>query len=84
MTVHSRAARRTPTTLATFGGHDSGDVARGLADRGINAPAGTFYAHEPARRLDLGPDGGLRIGMAPYTDDGDVDRLLEALSAVTG
>ena len=30
--------------------------------------------------IGLGPDGGLRIGMAPYTDDADIDRLLEALA----
>lgn len=85
VTLHSRAAQRTPTILATFDGHDSGDVARALAERGVNAPAGTFYAYEPARRIGLGPDGGLRIGLAPYSDETDVDRLLEALSAdVTG
>jgi len=81
VTIHSRAARRTPTTLATFEGHDAREVAGALAERGINAPAGTFYAYEPARRIGLGPDGGLRIGMGPYTDDSDIDRLLEALSS---
>ena len=81
VTLHSRAARRTPTVLATFDGHDAGDVALHLATHGINAPAGTFYAYEPARRIGLGPDGGLRIGLAPYTDDSDVDRLLAALAA---
>jgi selenocysteine lyase/cysteine desulfurase len=81
VTLHSRARLRTPTVLATFAGHDAGDVARRLAEAGINAPAGTFYAYEPARRLGLGPDGGLRVGLAPYSDDADVDRLLEALAA---
>ena len=81
VTLHSRASTRTPTVLATFAGHDAGDVSRHLATRGINAPAGTFYAYEPAIRLELGPDGGLRIGLAPYSDDSDVDRLLEALTA---
>jgi cysteine desulfurase family protein (TIGR01976 family) len=80
VTLHSRAATRTPTVLATFAHHDAGDVSRRLAAQGINAPAGTFYAHEPARRLELGAGGGLRIGLAPYTDDSDVDRLLEALA----
>jgi selenocysteine lyase/cysteine desulfurase len=70
--------------LATFDGHDAGEVARGLAAAGINAPAGTFYAYEPARRIGLGDAGGLRIGLAPYTDDADVDRLLEALAAYAG
>jgi cysteine desulfurase family protein (TIGR01976 family) len=79
VTVHSRAASRTPTVLATFAGHDPEDVSRHLATRGVNAPAGSFYAYEPARRLGLGEAGGLRIGLAPYSDDSDVDRLLEAL-----
>jgi cysteine desulfurase family protein (TIGR01976 family) len=81
VTLHSRAATRTPTTLVTFADHDAGDVSRHLATRDINAPAGTFYAYEPAKRLALGPDGGLRVGLAPYSDDSDVDRLLEALAA---
>jgi cysteine desulfurase family protein (TIGR01976 family) len=79
VTVHSRAARRTPTLLATFDGHDPADVSRVLAERGVNAPAGSFYAYEASRHLGLGSAGGLRIGVAPYTDDSDVDRLLEAL-----
>jgi selenocysteine lyase/cysteine desulfurase len=80
VTVHSRAQVRTPTVLVTFERHDARDAAHHLAGTGINAPAGTFYAYEPARRLGLGEDGGLRIGLAPYTDDEDVDRLLDALS----
>jgi len=81
VTLHSRARTRTPTVLATFADHDAGDVARHLASHDINAPAGTFYAYEPAKRLELGADGGLRVGLAPYSDDSDVDRLLEALAA---
>jgi selenocysteine lyase/cysteine desulfurase len=77
--VRSRAARRTPTLLVTFDGEPAGDVAAHLASTGVNAPAGTFYAYEPARRLGLDDAGGLRIGLAPYTDDADVDRLLEGL-----
>ena len=78
-TIHSRAARRTPTLLVTFDGERPGDIARHLAGQGVNAPAGTFYAYEPARHLGLDDEGGLRIGLAPYNDDADVDRLLEAL-----
>ncbi len=44
VTLHSRAAVRTPTVLATFAGRDPQDVARHLATRGVNAPAGSFYA----------------------------------------
>ncbi len=52
---------------------------RHLASRNVNAPAGSFYAYEASHRLGLGDEGGLRMGLAPYTDDRDVDRLLEAL-----
>ncbi len=81
VTLHSRATARTPTALATFADHDAEDVSQHLATLGINAPAGTFYAYEPAKRLELGSGGGLRVGLAPYSDDSDVDRLLEALAA---
>jgi cysteine desulfurase family protein (TIGR01976 family) len=84
VTLWSRAAHRTPTLLVTFAGHDPADLYTGLAERGVNAPAGCFYAYEPARHLGLWPTGGLRIGLAPYTDRNDVDRLLDALRAVVG
>jgi cysteine desulfurase family protein (TIGR01976 family) len=79
LTLHSRAARRTPTLLATFAGRDAQEVRRFLAERGVNAPAGSFYAYEASRRLGLGEEGGLRIGLAPYNDEADVDRLLSGL-----
>jgi cysteine desulfurase family protein (TIGR01976 family) len=84
VTLHSRAGRRTPTLLATFVGHDPQDVRRHLAARNVNAPAGSFYAYEASRRLDLGSEGGVRMGLAPYTDDRDVDRLLDALTHYLG
>ena len=80
VTLYSRAARRTPTLLATFVGHDPQEVRRHLASRNVNAPAGSFYAYEASLRLGLGTEGGVRMGLAPYTDDRDVDRLLDGLS----
>jgi cysteine desulfurase family protein (TIGR01976 family) len=79
-TLYSRAERRTPTLLTTFAGHDPGQISAFLADQGVNAPAGTFYAYEPARRLGLDAAGGVRIGLAPYNDADDVARLLEGLA----
>jgi cysteine desulfurase family protein (TIGR01976 family) len=79
VTVWSRAARRTPTLLLTFDGRDAADAYRFLAERGVNAPAGSFYAIEASRHLGLGDTGGLRVGLAPYNHDEDVDRLLTAL-----
>ena len=80
-TLHSRADRRTPTVLVTFEGHDSADVSAHLAERGVNAPAGSFYALEASRALGLGDTGGLRIGLAAYTSGNDIDRLLDGLRA---
>jgi selenocysteine lyase/cysteine desulfurase len=83
ITVYSRAAQRTPTLLLGLGGREQEAYAF-LAERGVNAPAGSFYALEASRRLGLGDTGALRVGLAPYVDDGDVDRLLAALAAFTG
>jgi cysteine desulfurase family protein (TIGR01976 family) len=80
-TIYSRARRRTPTLLANFDGHAPTDVSAFLAERNINAPAGTFYASEPAHHIGLGTTGGVRIGLAPYNDANDVNRLIDALSA---
>ena len=77
--IWSRAKVRTPTLLMTFEGRDAADASAFLAGVGVNAPAGSFYALEASRWLGLGDTGGLRVGLAPYTDDGDVDRLLAGL-----
>ena len=82
ITVYSRAAHRTPTLLLGMGGREQEAYAF-LAARGVNAPAGSFYALEASRRLGLGDTGALRVGLAPYVDDTDVDRLLDALGEFT-
>jgi cysteine desulfurase family protein (TIGR01976 family) len=83
VTVHSRAARRTPTLLVTFAGLSAADAARFLSERDILAPAGSFYALEASRWLGLGDEGGLRIGLAPYNTQAEVDLLLTALREFT-
>ncbi|WP_426566500.1 cysteine desulfurase-like protein [Angustibacter sp. McL0619] len=80
ITCWSRASRRTPTLLLTFDGQDASDAYVFLAERGVNAPAGSFYAIEASRWLGLGDTGGLRLGLAPYSNDEDVDRALQALA----
>ncbi|MFD5636044.1 cysteine desulfurase-like protein [Streptomyces sp. NPDC127077] len=80
VTVRSRAAERTPTLLLTFDGRKAADASEFLAGRGVHAPAGSFYALEASRHLGLGDTGGLRVGLSPYNDADDVDRLLEALA----
>jgi len=81
VTLWSRAARRTPTLLATFAGHAASDLTHALAAGRVLAPSGNFYALEASRHLGLGDAGGLRMGLAPYTDAADVGRLLDGLAA---
>jgi cysteine desulfurase family protein (TIGR01976 family) len=84
VTLHGRAERRTPTTLFSVAGQAPVAVAAALAEHGVNAPAGSFYAVEAARWLGLGDAGAVRAGIAPYTDESDVDRLLAAVGAIVG
>ena len=77
--VHSRAAERTPTLLLTISGRAARDAYEFLAARDVLAPAGTFYAYEPFRRLGPPDQAGLRLGLAPYSTDEDVDRVLAGL-----
>lgn len=80
VTLHSRAVERTPTLFFTFAAGDAAEASRFLAERGVLAPAGSFYAHEPFRALKLPVDSGMRVGLAPYSDRSDVDRLLDGLA----
>ena len=84
LTMWSNAKRRTPTLLFTLAGHDPQDVRVGLADRGVNAPAGHFYAWECSHHLGLGAAGGVRTGLAPYTNADDVERLVRGVEEIAG
>jgi cysteine desulfurase family protein (TIGR01976 family) len=80
VTVHGRPASRTPTALFSLTGRSSQEVYQRLAARGVNAPAGSFYAIEAARWAGLGDAGAVRAGLSPYNDDEDVDRLLAGVT----
>jgi len=80
VTVHSRAATRTSTLLLTFADRAAADASRFLAERDILVPASNFYAIEAVAVLGLGEAGGLRVGLAPYTNLDDVQRLIAGLT----
>ncbi len=82
--LYGQAVRRTPTTLFSVAGWQPAEVYAALAARGVNAPAGSFYAVEAARWIGLGDAGAVRAGIAPYTDAADVDRLLDAVLSLNG
>lgn len=81
--LYSNAKHRTPTETFTIDGHSAADISAHLAERGVNAPAGNFYALEVSRWLGLGDAGGVRVGLAPYSNDDDVDRLIAGLRDLT-
>ncbi|MEV6385210.1 cysteine desulfurase-like protein [Streptomyces sp. NPDC051773] len=80
VTLHSKAPDRTATLLMTLEGRDAREAQAHLAARGVVAPAGSFYAHEPFTALGLDAPA-LRAGLAPYNTTDDVDRFLSGLAA---
>ncbi len=77
--AYGEPARRTPTAYFTLTGAEPRDVHAHLASLGVNAPASHFYAVEASRWLGLGETGAVRAGLAAYSTDDDVDRLLDGL-----
>lgn len=72
---------RTPTVSFTVAGWASDDVSRRLADAGVFASSGDFYATTLVDRLDLRPGGGLvRVGCACYTTDAEVARVIDGVA----
>jgi cysteine desulfurase family protein (TIGR01976 family) len=71
---------RTPTVSFTVDGLASDDVSRRLAESGLFASSGDFYASTLVERLGLRDTGLLRVGCACYTTGDEVDRLLSAVA----
>jgi selenocysteine lyase/cysteine desulfurase len=80
--ILSHAQVRTPTLLLTVEGMEPREVATRLGQLDVNVPSGNFYALEASRALGLGDVGGVRIGLAPYNDAADVQRLVDAFGAI--
>jgi cysteine desulfurase family protein (TIGR01976 family) len=82
VTIYSNARSKTPTELFSLAGVDSQKIYLELAGKKINAPAGNFYAIECSRHLGLGDGGAVRVGLAPYNTEEEIDRLLNALNEI--
>jgi len=85
-TVYGRPpdADRTSTLAFTFRGVPSEAVTRHLSDRwGVFTSHGDFYASGVTEALGLEEEGLVRIGMACYSTEGEVDRLLRGLGALS-
>jgi cysteine desulfurase family protein (TIGR01976 family) len=83
VSLHGAPARRTATAMFTVSGLEPAQVQEQLAALDVHAPAGTFYAIEAARHAGLGDAGAVRVGLAAYTSDDDVDRLIAGVAGLT-
>jgi len=81
--TYGHAANRTPTIYFNLAGVESAQVYKHLAKLKVNAPAGNFYALEVSRALGLGDSGAVRAGLAPYSTEDDVSRLINGLRELT-
>ena len=71
---------RTSTVSFTLGGFLAGEVCRALGACGLFTWDGDFYARRLVDLLGLGERGGLvRVGLAPYTTEGELERLVAAV-----
>ena len=73
---------RTPTVSFIVKHVASTEVARRLAERGLFASHGDFYAQTVIERLGLAPEGLVRVGCACYTSDEEIERLIEAVREI--
>lgn len=82
----SKGQPQTATVSITVEGMNACDMAKQLAEKGIFVWDGEFYAIATIwEELKLQPYGGmLRIGMAPYLLESDVDRTVSAIREICG
>ena len=79
----ARVAERTPTFCLTIDGRTSHEVAEALAAQGIFVWHGNYYAPGVMEALGLEDGGAVRAGFLHYSTPEEVDRLLDALEALT-
>jgi selenocysteine lyase/cysteine desulfurase len=74
---------RTPTLAFTLKGFRAEAVARALAECGVFISHGDFYAPTLVRALGCGGDGLVRAGIACYTTENEIQRLIEGVTRLT-
>ena len=72
---------RTPTVPFTLEGYTPEEVGKAFGAKGINSWNGDFYAVEAIKAIGLANKGGVvRLGMAPYCTESDIDRVLNTVT----
>lgn len=83
ITNPNRVHERVPTVSLRHDRIDPSTIAKALADQGIFVWHGHNYAYEPTRFLGLPEDEGVvRIGLAHYNTDAEVNQVIEAIQAL--
>ena len=82
ITDSSKKCHRAPTVSFTHHSMSAEEIGSALAENGIFAWAGNFYALELSESLGLEPEGALRVGLLHYNTAEEVDRFLEVLSEI--
>ena len=82
ITDPSMKEHRAPTVSFTHHSRTAQEIGAALAERGIFAWAGNFYALELSEALGLEPEGALRVGILHYNTAEEVDRFLDVLSRI--
>ena len=73
---------RTPTLAFAVEGIPAVDVVQRLVPRGVFATHGDFYATTVIERLGHARDGIVRAGLACYTSEEEIERLIEGVRAI--
>lgn len=88
VTVHgitnlNRIDERVPTVSFSYNGHKPAFVAKSLAEQNIFIWSGHNYALEVVRQLGISEDEGIvRIGIAHYNTEAEIERTLACLAAI--
>ncbi len=77
-------AQSTPTIAFTIENVPAKSAAEKLAQRGVFASHGDFYALTVLERLGLQTEGLVRAGLACYTTGEEVERLIDGVRRITG
>jgi cysteine desulfurase family protein (TIGR01976 family) len=75
-------APRTPTVSFTVAAQPASEVCRQLADRGVFASHGNFYAQTVVERLGLAREGLVRVGCACYTTEEEIERVVQGVRTI--
>ena len=82
VTDPSMKQNRAPTVSFTHPSMTAEEIGSKLADEGVFAWAGNFYALELSETLGLEPEGALRVGILHYNTEEEVERFVRVLDKI--